>query len=143
MSGVKAEPLAFEVTLAHYSASLPEGKSVPLADIARDFGSSVEEVQAALEAVIEVEDRDLTTISGLTIEDGRLVKHLGGGYERDFRRPVRLSPIQARAALLALDLVSKAVDPGILDSLRNKVRGAVGKRSERSRSAGASTRTSR
>lgn len=126
MSGVKAEPLALEVTLAHYSASLPEGKSVALEEIARDFGSSVEEVRAALEAVIEVEDRDLTTISGLTIEDGRLVKHLRGGYERDFRRPVRLSPIQARAALLALDLVSKAVDPGILDSLRNKVRGAVG-----------------
>ena len=126
MSGVKAEPLALEVTLAHYAASLPEGKSVPLEEIAREFGCSVKELKGALEAVIEVEDRDLTTISGLTIEEGRLVKHLKGGFERDFRRPVRLSPVQARAALLALDLVSKAVDPGIHESLKNKVRGAVG-----------------
>ena len=125
MRGVKPEPLALEVALAHYVASLPEGKSVPLADIARDFGCSVKDLRAALEAVIEVEDRDLTIISDVAVEDGRLVKHFRGGYERDFRRPVRLSPVQARAALLALDVVSKAVDPGILGSLRNKVRGAV------------------
>lgn len=126
MTGVKPEPLALEVAIAHYTASLPEGKSVLLVDIARDFGCSVKDLGAALEAVIEVEDRDLTIISNVAIEDGRLVKHFKGGYERDFRRPVRLSPVQARAALLALDLVSKAVDPGIYDSLRNKVRGAVG-----------------
>ena len=125
MSGVKREPLTLEVAIAHYTASLPEGKSVPLEDIAGDFGCSVKDLRAALEAVIEVEDRDLTVISNIAIEDGRLVKHLKGGYERDFRRPVRLSPVQARAALLALDLVSKGVDPGIYDSLRNKVRGAV------------------
>lgn len=125
MNGVRPEPLTLEVALAHYTASLPEGKSVPLADIARDFGCSVKDLTAALEAVIEVEDRDLTIISNITIENERLVKHFKGGYERDFRRPVRISPVQARAALLALDLVSKAVDPGIHESLRNKVRGAV------------------
>ena len=125
MSGVKREPLTLEVAVAHYTASLPEGKSVPLEDVAGDFGCSVKDLGAALEAVIEVEDRDLTVISNIAIEDGRLVKHLKGGYERDFRRPVRLSPVQARAALLALDLISKGVDPGIYDSLRNKVRGAV------------------
>lgn len=126
MSGVRPEPLALEVTLAHYAASLPEGKSVPLADVARDFGCPVEEVRSALVAVMEVEDRDLTTISGIAVEGDRLVKYMRGGYERDFRRPVRLSPVQARATLLALDLVSKAVDPGLLASLRNKVRGVVG-----------------
>lgn len=125
MSGVKREPLTLEVAVAHFTASLPEGKSVPLEDIARDFGCSVRDLRAALEAVIEVEDRDLTIISDIDVEDGRLVKHYRGGYERDFRRPVRLSPVQARATLLALDLVSKAVDPGIYASLRNKVRGAV------------------
>lgn len=125
MKGVKREPLTLEVAIAHYTASLPEGKSVPLIDIARDFGCSIKDLRAALEAVIEVEDRDLTIISDVAIEEGRLVKHFRGGYERDFRRPVRLSPVQARAALLALALVSKAVDPGILESLRNKVRGAV------------------
>lgn len=126
MSGVRPEPLALEVTLAHYVASLPEGKVIPLVDLARDFGCSVSEIEGALTAVIEVEDRDLTVISGVTFEDGILTKHLGGGYERDFRRPVRISPVQARAALLALDLVSGAADPGILQSLRNKVLGASG-----------------
>ncbi|MDP9477472.1 MAG: WYL domain-containing protein [Actinomycetota bacterium] len=126
MSGVKPEPLALEVALAHYVASLPEGKRVPLEEISGDFGYPAKEVGAALEAVLEVEDRDLTTISGIAVEDGKLVKYSGGGYERNFRRTVRLSPVQSRAALLALDLISKAADPGILGSLRNKVRGAVG-----------------
>ena len=125
MSGVKAEPLALEVALAHYAATLPVGKSVPLEDIAADFGCSVKDLEAALEAVIEVEDRDLTIISDVAIEGDRFVKHRRGGYEKDFRRPVKLSHVQARAALLALDLVSGASDPGILGSLRNKVRGAV------------------
>lgn len=125
MSAVNPEPLALEVALAHYAASLPEGKSVPLSDVATDFGCEVEDARAALEAIIEVEDRDLTIISDIAVEEGRLVKHRKGGYEEGFRRPVRLSQVQARAALLALDLVSGASDPGILDSLRNKVRGAV------------------
>ncbi len=126
MSGVRPEPLALEVALAHYVASLPEGKSASLEEMARDFGCSVKDLTAALGAVMEVEDRDLTGISGIAIESGRLTKHLEGGYGRDFRRPVRLSRIQARAALLALNVVAGAMDPGILASLRNKVRGAVG-----------------
>ncbi len=127
MSTVKPEPLALEVALAHYVASLPEGKSVALEELAGELGCSVEELRRALESVIEVEDRDLTTISGIAVEDGRLVKYLHGGYGRDFRKPVRLSSVQGRAALLALDLVSKAVDPGILDELRAKVLAAVGR----------------
>ena len=126
MSTVRPEPLALEVALAHYVASLPEGKSVALAELAGELGCSVDELQRALESVIEVEDRDLTTISGVVIEDGRLVKYLHGGYAGDFRNPVRLSPVQGRAALLALDLVSKVVDPGILDELRARVLAAVG-----------------
>jgi proteasome accessory factor C len=127
MSGVSPEPLALEVALARYVASLPEGKAVPLTDVAREFGCPIKEFLGAIESIIEVEDRDLTIIADVSIEDGRLVKHRRGGYERDFRRPVRLSPVQGRAALLALDLVSAAVDPGILASLRNKVRVAVGR----------------
>jgi proteasome accessory factor C len=123
---VGPEPLALEVALAHYVASMPEGKEVPIEDLATEFGCSVGDIEGALQSVIEVEDRDLTTISGVTIEDGRLIKHLSGGYERGFRRPVRLSPVQGRAALLALDLVSGAADPGILHRLREKVREAVG-----------------
>ncbi len=125
MRGGNPEPLELEVALAHYAASLPEGKSVPLPDVAGDFGCSVDDLTAALGAIIEVEDRDLTIISDIAIEEGRLVKHRKGGYEDAFRRPVKLSRVQARAALLALDLVSGASDPGILGSLRNKVRGAV------------------
>lgn len=126
MSGVSPEPLALEVALAHYVASMPEGKDVALDDLAYEFGRSVKEVESALESVIEVEDRDLVTISGVTMLDGRLMKHLSGGYEKGFRRPVRLSPVQGRAALLALDLVSHAADPGIIESLREKIREAVG-----------------
>ncbi|MBA2346610.1 MAG: WYL domain-containing protein [Rubrobacter sp.] len=122
MSGVRLEPLTLEVALAHYAAMLPEGKTVPLADVARDFGCTKRDLVAALEAVMEVEDRDLTLISNIAIEDDRLVKYAKGGYEGDFRRPVRLSTLQARAALLALDLVSGAADPGILASLRGKIR---------------------
>lgn len=128
MSAVKPEPLALEVTLAHYVASLPEGKSVALKDLASELGCSVEDLQRALQAVIEVEDRDLTTISGVIVEDDRLVKYLHGGYGKGFREPVRISPVQGRAALLALDLVSKAVDPGLLAELRSKVLAAVGRR---------------
>ncbi len=125
MSGVRPEPLTLEVALAHYAAMLPEGKSVPLQDIAGDFGCSREELVAALRSVIEVEDRDLTLISNIAIEDDRLVKYSRGGYEKDFRRPVRLSPVQTRATLLALDLVSGAADPGIASSLRDKIRGST------------------
>lgn len=127
MSAVKPEPLALEMTLAHYVASLPEGKGVALRDLASELGCTVGELGLALEAVIEVEDTDLTTISGVIVEDGRLVKYLHGGYGRNFRKPVRLSPLQGRAALLALDLVSRAVDPGIVDELRAKVLAAVGR----------------
>jgi predicted DNA-binding transcriptional regulator YafY len=127
MSGVSPEPLALELALARYIASIPEGKSVALEDLAPDFGCSVKELEHALEVVLEVEDRDLTRISGACKEDGRLVKYITGGYEHDFRRPVKLSPVQGRAALLALDLVSKAVDPGIVADLKNKVRAAVGR----------------
>ena len=82
MNGVRAEPLALEVALAHYAATLPEGKTVPLADIAEDFGCSVEDLKAALEAVIEVEDRDLTIISDIAVEGdwaryGEEIKRLG------------------------------------------------------------------
>lgn len=142
MSAVKPEPLALEVTLAHYVASLPEGKSVALEQLAEELGCSTGDLRAALESVIEVEDRDLTTISGVLIEDGRLVKYLRGGYERDFRKPVRLSPVQGRAALLALDLVAKAVDPGILKELRSKILAAVGHEVLRIEAGGVSTRIS-
>lgn len=127
MSGVSPEPLALEITLAHYVASMPEGKSVALRDIAEEFGSSVEKVKAALISIADVEDHNMTTISGVVLTDSekRIEKYLGGGYERDFRRPVRLSPVQARAALLALDLVSGAADPGILENVRNKIRGSA------------------
>lgn len=120
------EPLALEVTLAHYVAWLPEGKSVSVDEIASEFGCSASEVERAIVAVMEVEDSDLVTISGITLENGRVVKHIKGGYEGEFLRRVRLSPLQARAALLALDLVSGAADPGILESLSNKILGAVG-----------------
>lgn len=125
MSGVKPEPLALEVTLAHYVASMPEGKSVAMRDIAREFGCSVPEIKAALVSIADVEDRDMTTISGVSFSDDGLEKVLKGGYERGFRRPVRLSPVQTRAALLALDLVSGAADPGILENVRNKIRGSA------------------
>lgn len=127
MSEVSPEPLALEVALARYVASLPEGKAVPLEDVAREFGCPMENLLRALDTIVEVEDRDLTIIADVAVEDGRMVKHRRGGYEEDFRRPVRLSPVQGRAALLALDLVSAAVDPGILASLRNKVLVAVGR----------------
>jgi proteasome accessory factor C len=127
VSTVSPEPLALEVALAHYVASLPEGKSVVLEELAGELGCSVEELRRALESVIEVEDRDLTTISGVLIEDGRLVKYLQGGYGRNFRKPVRISPVQGRAALLALDLVARVVDPGILAEVRAKVLAAVGR----------------
>lgn len=51
MTGVRPEPLTLEVALAHYTASLPEGKSVLLTDVASDFGCSVKDVEAALAAV--------------------------------------------------------------------------------------------
>lgn len=67
MSTVRPEPLALEVALAHYVATLPEGKSVALVELAGELGCSVEDLRRALESVIEVEDRDLTTISGVVI----------------------------------------------------------------------------
>lgn len=87
MSTVSPEPLALEVALAHYVASLPEGKSVALQELAGELGCSIDDLRRALESVIEVEDRDLTTISGVVIEDGRLTKYLHGGYGRDLAGP--------------------------------------------------------
>lgn len=127
MSGVSPEPLAFELALARYVASMPEGSSVPLDELAAGFGCSVEDIEMALAAIIEVEDNYMTYLSWFAIEDGHLVKHMIGGYEEDFRRPVRLSTAQARAALLALDLASDGVDPGMLATLRTKMHLAAGR----------------
>lgn len=128
MSGVSPEPLALEMALACYVAAMPEGGSVGLGELAARFGCSPKEVKHALQVVLEVEDRDLVTISGAVIDedDGRLVKYLSGGYEKDLQRPVRLSPAQARAALLALDLVSGDVGSDALRELKSKMRAAAG-----------------
>ncbi|MDP9478091.1 MAG: hypothetical protein M3R38_20830 [Actinomycetota bacterium] len=147
MSGVSPEPLALEMALACYVAAMPEGGSVALKKLAARFGCSAKEVERALQVVLEVEDRDLVTISGAAIDedDGRLVKYLPGGYEKDLQRPVRLSPAQARAALLALDLVSGDVDSDTLRRLKSKMRVAAAARPEGSSRlswAGASTRKS-
>src|SRR5215207_3122195 len=72
------------------------GKSVALEQLAEELGCSIDDLRTALESVIEVEDRDLTTISGVLIGDRRRVKYLQGGYEREFRKPMRLSPVQGR-----------------------------------------------
>lgn len=119
------EPLALEVALARYVASMPEDARTALADLAERFGVSEERLRGALEAVMEVEDRDLATISGVVVDGEELVKYLPGGYEAEFQRPVKLSPVQGRAALLALDLVSGAVDPRIRQSLKVKIRAAL------------------
>jgi proteasome accessory factor C len=127
MSGVSPEPLALELALARYVASMPEGSSIPLDELAEGFGCAVEDIGMALAPIVEVEDSYMTYLSWFVIEDGCLVKHITGGYEEDFRRPVRLSPAQVRAALLALDLTSDAVDPGMLAALRNKMHLAAGR----------------
>lgn len=48
MSTVRPEPLALEVALAHYVASLPEGKSVALEELAGELGCSVDDLRRAL-----------------------------------------------------------------------------------------------
>lgn len=127
MSGVSPEPFTLELALARYVASMPEGSSIPLDDLAAGFGCAVEDVEMALAPIAEVEDSYMTYLSWFVIEDGHLVKHITGGYEEDIRRPVRLSTAQVRAALLALALASDTVDPGILATLRNKMHLAAGR----------------
>jgi hypothetical protein len=46
------------------------------------------------------------------------VKYLQGGYGRAFRRPVRLSPVQGRAALLATKTGTILLFPKEFDLIR-------------------------
>jgi proteasome accessory factor C len=127
MSGVSPEPLALELALARYVASMPEESSILLDELAAGFGCSVEDIGMALAPIVEVEDSYMTYLSWFTVEGGCLFKHMTGGYEEDIRRPVRLSPAQVRAMLLALDLASEGVDPGMLAALKNKMHLAAGR----------------
>ncbi len=124
--GVRPEKLALEVALARFVARMPEGEEIPLAELAEAFGSTEEKIGLALRPIVELEDSDEVSFSGVYVESGRLVKALEGTYEKDFRRPLRLSGVQARAVLLALDLVLGAADPLIVEGLREKIRAAAG-----------------
>lgn len=127
-AGVKPEPLSLALALARYAARMGEGR-VSHQELADTFGVSEGDVVQALQIVEEISDTNMTVMPVYS-EDGYLTKEKSG-FDRDFRRPVRLSPVQARAALLALDLIMGSVDPRLLGGLRDKIAGAtVGERHE-------------
>jgi predicted DNA-binding transcriptional regulator YafY len=63
-------------------------------------------------------------------EDGGVIKVEKELYGEEFRRPARLSPLEAKAILMALDLVGPQVAAGAgttLDQVRRKVEAAFGR----------------
>lgn len=129
-SGVKPARPELELALARYLAELQvEGPkteiSIPIDELAEELGCSKEQVKKSLQSVMEISDYHVVVIS-YELRDGEIVKIMKSPFDRDFGRRFRLSLLQSRAALLALDLISETVDPDLMDRLREKVRRAGG-----------------
>jgi proteasome accessory factor BC len=125
---IAAEHLARAVALLHYLVEPGRPELIPWAQVEHDLGLSREEIE-----------EDLSLISMVNFGGGTYA--LMAEAERDgvrvtpdvmadtFARPARLSPLMARALLLALDLLGDAFMVAGLESLspiRGKIAGLIG-----------------
>ena len=125
---IAAEHLARAVALLHYLVDPSRPALIPWAEVEHDLGLSRQEVE-----------EDLSLVSMVNFGGGTYA--LMAESERDgvrvtpdvmadtFSRPARLSPLMARALLLALDLLGEAFTVPGLESLapvRRKIAALVG-----------------
>lgn len=125
---IPPERLARAIALVQYLLSEADPRVVPWSALLRDLGLSRQEVEADLSLV------NLVNFGGGTYalyaaaeEDG--VHVVPEVMAETFARPARLSPLMARALLLALDLLGEGLGvPGLesLSTVRAKVEALVG-----------------
>ena len=124
---VAPERLSRVLALLYYLLDETRGERVPLSEISRGLGLEPAEVKEDLELLNLVNHGGGTYLLYAEVEGGDVCitrEPLG----EDLARPARLSPLMARALLLALDLVGDAVPvegQAELSSARDKVSRAV------------------
>jgi predicted DNA-binding transcriptional regulator YafY len=125
---IAAEHLARAVALLHYLVEPGRPQLIPWAAVEHDLGLSREEVEGDLSLI------NLVNFGGGTYAVTAEAERGGIRVTPDvmadtFARPARLSPLMARALLLALDLLGDAFTAPGLESLapvREKITGLVG-----------------
>lgn len=125
---IAAEHLARALALLHYLVDDERPSLIPWRDLDQDLGLTRSEVQADLTLI------NLMNFGGgtyaLTAEAGAKGVHVVRDIMAEaFAEPARLSPVMARALLLALDLLGDALPLAGMESLasvREKIRALVG-----------------
>ena len=125
---IRPERLPRMLALLSYLMDPDNGERVPLADIRRDLGLSRAETQADLSLLNLVNHGGGTyLLSAEIVGDVVVVDREPGGEA--MAGPARLSPLMARALLLALDVVGHALPSETradLDSVRAVVEASLG-----------------
>jgi predicted DNA-binding transcriptional regulator YafY len=127
-SPIRPERLPRMLALLSYLMDPDNGKRVPLADIRRDLGLSRTETQADLSLLNLVNHGGGTYLLNAEIDGDAVVVDREPGGEA-MAGPARLSPLMARALLLALDVVGPALPSETradLDSVRTNVEASLG-----------------
>lgn len=125
---IRPERLPRMLALLSYLMDPDNGERVPLADIRRDLGLSPVETRADLSLLNLVNHGGGTyLLSAEIVGDAVVVDREPGGEA--MAGPARLSPLMARALLLALDVVGHALPSETradLDSVRANVEASLG-----------------
>lgn len=127
-SPVAPERLARILTLLYYLLDETRGDRIPLRKASRDLGLAPAEVREDLELLNLVNHGGGTYLIFTEIEEGDTIVVSREPLGEDLARPARLSPLMARALLLALDLVGDALPvegQAGLTSARDKIRAAI------------------
>ncbi len=125
---IAPERLARAVALLHYLVDPQRPALIPWETVQRDLGLTREEAEADLSLVNLVNFGGGTYALTAEAESGG-IRAVPDVMAETFSRPARLSPLMARALLLALDLLGDAFSVPGLESLapvREKVRALVG-----------------
>lgn len=125
---IAAEHLARAVALLHYLVEPGRPEFIPWSVIERDLGFSRSEIEEDL-SLVNMVNFGGGTYALMTEAERQGVRVTKDVMADTFARPARLSPLMARALLLALDLLGDALTiPGLesLSPLRRKIAALVG-----------------
>jgi proteasome accessory factor BC len=125
---IAPEHLARAVALLHYLVDAKQPALIPWVSVEHDLGLSRDEVEADL-SLINLVNFGGGTYAVMAEAESEGIRVTPDVMADTFSRPARLSPLMARALLLALDLLGDALTvPGLesLTPVRQKVKALVG-----------------